>query len=170
MLLTDLLRPESIALDVHARSKKNLLELASRLLAGNERDFSQRTVFAALCDRERLGSTGLGHGVAIPHGRIELADEVHIALLRLRDPIDFDALDDAPVDLFIAMVVPGHHTDEHVALLAQLAELLSAPERRQQLRAATGSKRLLQTIASWQTSQPEQGRPTSVTKHASGSG
>ncbi len=152
MLISDLLRPTSIVLDVNARSKKNLLELASQTLASLDEDLSARCVFGALCNRERLGSTGLGHGVAIPHGRVDTADEVRVALIRLRDPIDFDALDNEPVDLFIAMAVPEAHNDEHVELLGQIARLLENPEHRRQLRSVAGPNRLLATIASWQLS------------------
>ncbi len=150
MHLSDLLRPERVLLRQSARSKKNLLELASQVLTDGQPDLAQRSVFAALCERERIGSTGLGHGVAIPHGRIDHLDEARVALLSLREPVAFDGPDDQPVDLVFAIAVPDNHHSEHVELLAEIAGLLSDPAYRTEMRAAEGPNRLLARIRTWQ--------------------
>jgi len=153
MLLTDLLHPERVWLRQTARSKKNLLELASRALVTDQAEVSERIIFSALCQRERIGSTGLGHGVAIPHGRIKNIDEPKLALLTLRDPIDFGSPDDQPVDLIFAIAVPDSHHAEHVGLLAEIVELLQLAERRTELRNAQGPNRLLADIRTWLVEQ-----------------
>ena len=89
MLISDLLSPERIRCDVHSSSKKRLLEIISKELARNSDELDQREVFESLCARERLGSTGLGGGVAIPHGRIKGSNSVHAAFIRLKKPLAF---------------------------------------------------------------------------------
>ena len=96
--------------------------------------------------------TGLGHGVAIPHGRVKDSDKTLIALIKLDQGIDYDAVDNQPVDLLFALLVPEHSTDEHLQLLSQLAEMLSDRDLVKQLRAATNSHSLLNTINGWQQS------------------
>ena len=93
MLISDLLSPEKIHCDVHSSSKKRLLELISEDLARNSDEVSQREIFESLCARERLGSTGLGKGVAIPHGRVKGTDHVEVSFIRLKKPLPFDAID-----------------------------------------------------------------------------
>jgi len=86
--------------------------------------------------RERMGSTAIGHGVAIPHGRCSNFDGVRAAFLRLREPVDFDAGDGEPVDLVFAMTVPEHFTQQHLQLLSELAEAFAEPAFRESLRTA----------------------------------
>ena len=144
MQIIDLLSPERVRLGVRARSRKRLLELASDLLA--EDDVDARAIYSSLCSRERIGSTGLGHGVAIPHGRLGAAETARGAFLMLNDGIDFDAPDNAPVDLVFALVVPEHHHEEHLQLLAQLAGLFSSDERRTELRDATSGAAVMELL------------------------
>lgn len=150
MQVSELLEIERISCNNHAASKKRVLEQLSALLASNQRDLSETQVFDSLLSRERLGSTGLGHGVAIPHGRVKNSDKTLVALLKLERGIDFDAIDDQPVDLLFALLVPEHSTDEHLQLLSQLAEMFSDPDLVKQLRAADDSRTLLNTIHEWQ--------------------
>ena len=152
MQVSELLELERISCNVHAASKKRVLEQLSELLAGNQTELTQTQVFDSLLSRERLGSTGLGHGVAIPHGRVKDSDKTLIALLKLDHGIDYDAVDNQPVDLLFALLVPEHSTDEHLQLLSQLAEMLSNQELVKQLRAATNSRSLLNAITGWQKS------------------
>ena len=98
MLISDLLSAERIRCDVQSSSKKRLLELISEELARNSEEVSQREIFESLCARERLGSTGLGKGVAIPHGRVKGSSHVQASFIRLRKPLPFDAADGEPVD------------------------------------------------------------------------
>ena len=148
MLISDLLSPERIRCDVHSSSKKRLLEIISRELARNSDDLRQREVFESLCARERLGSTGLGKGVAIPHGRVKGSHDVQASFIRLKKPLPFDAIDGEPVDLLFAIAVPENCNEDHLKLLAQVAELFSDPDLLMQLRAAEGSGNLLKLLSS----------------------
>ncbi len=150
MQVSELLELERISCSTQAASKKRVLEQLSALLAENQNDLTQTQVFDSLISRERLGSTGLGHGVAIPHGRVKNSDKTLVALLKLDHGIDYDAVDNQPVDLLFALLVPEQSTDEHLQLLSQLAEMFSDPELVKQLRAANDSHSLLNTIQAWQ--------------------
>ncbi|MDZ4731948.1 MAG: PTS IIA-like nitrogen regulatory protein PtsN [Xanthomonadales bacterium] len=148
MLISDLLSPESIRCDVHSSSKKRLLEIISEELARNNEDLSAREIFESLCARERLGSTGLGKGVAIPHGRIKGNRPIRASFIRLKKPLAYDALDGEPVDLLFAMTVPENCGEDHLKLLAHIAELFSDPELLQDLRDAGNSGDLLKLLSS----------------------
>ena len=106
MQIIDIITSGRIVTGVQATSKKRALEMASELLAGSNEALGQAEVFGALLGREKLGSTGLGHGVALPHGRLASCEQPVGALLVLAEPIDFDAVDGQPVDLLFAMLVP----------------------------------------------------------------
>lgn len=134
MQLVDILDSDRITLDASISSKKSLLEKAAELLASSSDAADQRAIFDGLCQRERLGSTGLGHGVAIPHCRVEQSG-VSGAFIRLRRPIDFDSPDSEKVDLFFALAVPSQCSETHLRLLASIAELFSDPQRRDDFRA-----------------------------------
>jgi len=84
-----------------------------------------RPIFDSLIGRERLGSTGLGHGVALPHGRFNQSQRAVGAFVKLKKGVDFDAIDRQPVDLVFGLLVPDHYTDEHLKILAYLAEMFS---------------------------------------------
>lgn len=148
MLISDLLSPERIRFDVHSSSKKRLLEMISQELARNSGSLTKREIFESLCARERLGSTGLGKGVAIPHGRVKGSDTVEASFIRLKKPLPFDAVDGEPVDLLFAMTVPEQCNEDHLKLLAQVAELFSNPELLSSLREADNSGTLLQLLSS----------------------
>lgn len=148
MLISDLLSPERIQFDVHSSSKKRLLELISKQLARNSTTLTQREIFESLCARERLGSTGLGKGVAIPHGRVKGSDTVEASFIRLKKPLAYDAVDGEPVDLLFAMTVPEQCNEDHLKLLAQIAELFSDPALLSSLREADNSGALLQLLSS----------------------
>jgi PTS system nitrogen regulatory IIA component len=133
MPFLDLLPAERVRTDLVANDKAALIARLADLLAGED---DAAVVQAALDAREQLGSTGLGHGVAIPHGRSEAVTEARAAFVRLPRPIDFGADDGQPVDLVAALIVPEHFTDQHLKLLAELAELFSKSELTAALRAA----------------------------------
>jgi PTS system nitrogen regulatory IIA component len=147
MLISDLLGPELIRCDVHAGSKKRLLELISEQLASSSDEFSQREIFESLNARERLGSTGLGHGVAIPHGRVRGAQNVTASFFRLAKPLPFDAVDGQPVDLLFALAVPEDCGEDHLKLLAHIAELFSDDDLLEELRSAEGPGQLLTLLS-----------------------
>lgn len=150
MQLVDLLTPSRVVADARATSKKRLLETLSKLLDERGTPESERAIFDSLCKREKLGSTGLGSGVALPHGRsAEVAKGVG-AFVRLADPVDYGAPDGTKVDLVFALVVPEHFTDQHLVLLAQLAHLFSDSELVAALRRARNSAELYALLAGWQ--------------------
>lgn len=146
MQLIDILARDRVATDLRASSKKRLLEHAAGLLAHDLGENIERQVFEALVAREHLGSTGLGMGVAIPHGRVAAQIPPMAAFLRLKQAIEFDALDGEPVDLVLALVVPEHFTDQHLSLLAQVAELFSKAEVCKGLRMASDAQALFQVL------------------------
>ncbi|HEX7770292.1 MAG TPA: PTS sugar transporter subunit IIA [Dokdonella sp.] len=122
MPFLELLPAERVRTGVAVGDKAGLLDMLALLLADGDDD---RATHEALAARERLGSTGLGHGVAIPHGRSTTVSEARAAFVRLEPAIDFGATDGIPVDLVAALIVPAHFTDQHLKLLAELAELFS---------------------------------------------
>jgi PTS system nitrogen regulatory IIA component len=119
-----------------AASKKRALEEMGKLLASVEPEITPEQVFDHLLERERLGSTGLGHGVALPHARIKGLNQACGAFIQLENGIDYDAIDGAPVDLIFGLLVPYDATQEHLQLLATLASLFSDEGFRQRLRTA----------------------------------
>jgi PTS system nitrogen regulatory IIA component len=134
MKLRDILTPERIRLDSDATSKKRVLESASRLLADSDNNLSPRAIFDCLIARERLGSTGLGHGVAIPHGRVAGLDKTIGVFIRVPKGVDFDAPDNEPVDLIFTLLVPEESTEEHLQVLANIATYFNSRDSRDALR------------------------------------
>ena len=145
MPFLDLLTTERVRTDLVASDKNALLDTLAAMLATTPSE--REEIRAALATREALGSTGLGHGVAIPHGRITGIDKARAAFVRLARPIDFDAMDAAPVDLVAALIVPAHFTDQHLQLLAELAEAFSDAELISKLRNAADSSALRRELA-----------------------
>jgi len=137
--IAQILAPERVLVDVELASKKGVLERLAGLLASASPQLTQVKVFESLLARERLGTTGLGAGIAIPHGRVALPGPAIGAFLRTARPIGFDAVDNAPVDLFFALSVPEAATAEHLALLAELARLFSTETLVEALRKAASA-------------------------------
>ncbi len=131
-----------------ASSKKRLLELASEVIATAHEGVDARMVFDHLMARERLGSTGLGDGVAIPHCRLEGRGEALGALFKLDNGVDFDAPDDEPVTLVFVLIAPSDGHDLHLKMLAKLAAVLGDADNRTELRACTTDKALYSRIHS----------------------
>ncbi len=128
-------------------SKKRVFELLGELLAEGLVEVQATHVSTGLQARERLGTTALGEGVAIPHCRINNISEIRSAVIKLEKPVDFDAPDEQEVSLFYALLAPDEATDEHLKTLASLAEFLSEQENRNQLRNCTSTKQLLDIFA-----------------------
>ncbi len=143
MRIADLLTPERIVLEVNVSSKKRAMELLSEQLASATAGLTPVDILNRLIARERLGSTGLGYGVAIPHSRMESIEEAIGAVLKLQQGIDFDATDQQPVDFLFALLVPENSTEEHLELLSQLAEMFSEETIRTQLRSAKTARELI---------------------------
>ncbi|MBL4584279.1 MAG: PTS IIA-like nitrogen regulatory protein PtsN [Pseudomonadales bacterium] len=127
------------------RSKKRLLEKASQLLSRMFPELDSTELFEGLIARERLGSTAIGDGVAIPHCRVPHCREILGMLILLDESVDFDATDDQPVDLLFILLVPMESTHEHLETLALLSNQFSDPNYCEQLRAATDSEILFKT-------------------------
>jgi PTS system nitrogen regulatory IIA component len=143
----DALVLERVRCNADATSKKKTLELLSELLASGGGVRDARSVADRLLARERLGSTALGHGVAIPHGRCPDISEAVAAFLKLRSGVDFDAPDGDKVDLVVGLLVPEDCTDGHLQLLAQLAHLFSQDEVRQKLRSPISPAQAIQILS-----------------------
>ena len=141
MALADLLTPDRIALLDGPGSRDSVLDAAARLLA-DASPAASTIIGESLRQRERLGSTAIGHGVAIPHGRTNVFTEVRGAFLRLQAPVPFDAGDGEPVDLVFAMAVPETFTQQHLQLLSELAERFADAGFRERLRQASDATAL----------------------------
>jgi nitrogen PTS system EIIA component len=148
MFRPDFITEQRVRCALDIASKKRLLEgLAGLLATGNPR-LDPDLVFERLLDRERLGSTGLGHGIALPHARVKEVGEPMGAFIATAQGLDYDAVDGEPVDLAFALLVPETATEEHLQLLALLAGLFSDPQIRSRLRAATTPADLLRIFDS----------------------
>ena len=141
-LLAGLLSTRRLRLNVTASSKKRMLEELAGLLSHNRSDLHRDTVFQVLNERERLGSTGIGDGIALPHGRLNGLTEPLAAVIRLRQALDFDAVDDGPVKLIVGLLVPANATEQHLDILANLAETFSKGEQRRAILRARDAQTL----------------------------
>lgn len=151
--ISRLLPPENVVTDLVVTSKKRLFEQAG-LLFENNHGIARAKVFDSLFMRERLGSTGLGQGVAIPHGRIKGLKEAIAAFVRLAEPVAFDAPDGRPVSLLVFLLVPEQASQQHLDLLSELAQMLSDKAFRERLSAAPDAATLHSLLATWQPARP----------------
>lgn len=147
--LAAILPADNVLVDVDATSKKRAFEHAG-LLFENQHAVARATVTDNLFARERLGSTGLGHGVAVPHGRIKGLKSPLAAVLRVKTAMPFDAPDDEPVALMIFLLVPEAATQRHLEILSEIAELLSDRELREQLLTVPLAADVHRLISGWQ--------------------
>jgi nitrogen PTS system EIIA component len=150
--LASILSPSQVLAQVDVTSKKRAFEEAG-LLFENLHGLSRALVTDSLFSRERLGSTGLGHGVAIPHGRIKGLKAPMAAVFQLLHPIGFDAPDDVPVSLLIFLLVPEAATQKHLEILSEIAELLSDNVLREQLTVSQDSLQLHGLLSGWQSAR-----------------
>lgn len=150
--LASILSAEQVLVQVDATSKKRAFEEAG-LLFENLHGLSRSLVTDSLFSRERLGSTGLGHGVAIPHGRIKGLKAPMAAVLQLAQPIGFDAPDEQAVKLLIFLLVPEAATQKHLEILSEIAEMLSDVNLRDKLVSSASAEEVHGLIARWQSAQ-----------------
>lgn len=148
-LVAKLLDPSHVLVDLQVSSKKRLFEQAG-LLFENQDGIARSVVFESLFARERLGSTGLGQGVAIPHGRIKGLKEAQGALLQLAQPVPFDAPDGQPVGLAFVLLVPEKATEKHLQILSELAQMFSDKALREAMAQAADAAALHQLATAWQ--------------------
>jgi len=150
--LAAILPPAHVLVQVDATSKKRAFEEAG-LLFENLHGLSRSLVTDSLFSRERLGSTGLGHGVAIPHGRIKGLKMPMAAVLQLAHPIGFDAPDEQAVNLLIFLLVPESATQKHLEILSEIAEMLSDATLREKMAVSSSAADLHELIVKWQSAQ-----------------
>lgn len=156
-LLARLLPVSNVILDLDVSSKKRVFEHVG-LLFENSLGIGRGTVFDALFARERLGSTGLGHGIAIPHGRIKGLRDAAGAFVRTGTPIPFEAPDGNPVQLIFVLLVPEKATDLHLQILSELAQLFSDRDMRARLTTLADAAEVQKLITEWEPHAPDQRR------------
>lgn len=144
--LENILTPGRSLVSVPGGSKKRVLEQIASLVATELPELDEQDIFESLIAREKLGSTGFGNGIAIPHCRLPGCHAPLSAVLRLDSAVDFDAIDGAPVDLLFVLLVPEAATDEHLELLRQIASMLDRSEIRERLRQAQSNEALYQVV------------------------
>ncbi len=144
--LEDILTPGRSLVNVPGGSKKRVLEQIAKVIGQDLSDLDTQSIFESFVAREKLGSTGFGNGIAIPHCRMTGCLTPLSAVLRLEAPVDFDAIDGAPVDLLFVLLVPEAATDEHLELLRQIASMLDQEEVRDRLRNVATGQELYQTV------------------------
>lgn len=145
--LEDILTPGRSLVNAPGGSKKRVLEQIAGLIARDLPDLDAQDIFESLFAREKIGSTGFGNGIAIPHCRLAGCAAPISAVLRLESAVDFDAADGAPVDLLFVLLVPQAATDAHLQLLRQIASVLDRQEVREQLRQAPNGDSLYRLVA-----------------------
>jgi len=146
MEIMDLLSADSIFADFKASSKKQAIQSLAKLMA-QKHGLSERTVFASLLDREKLGSTGVGKGVAIPHARIDGLECITGLFARLSHPIDFESVDDQPVDLIFMLLAPAEGSADHLKALARVSRLLRDEKVCEKLRMTSDNSALYAMLA-----------------------
>jgi PTS system nitrogen regulatory IIA component len=149
MKLSEILGADRVLSGTSVTSKKKALEELSALLAKGASALNAADVFNSLTGREKLGSTGLGHGVAIPHGRMAGVDSSIGAFMRLKHPVDYDSHDGNPVDLVFGLLVPQAATEAHLKHLAAIAEMFSDEDFCSKLRAAADDRALFSLLSSY---------------------
>ncbi|WP_445954507.1 PTS IIA-like nitrogen regulatory protein PtsN [Thauera sp. SDU_THAU2] len=147
-LISQLLPLSNVVVDLDASSKKRVFEQAG-LLFENNQGIAQSLVFDSLFARERLGSTGLGQGIAIPHGRIKGLKDAAGAFLRLAAPVQFDSPDGKPVNLLFVLLVPEQANETHLQLLSELAQMFSDREFREALLDAPDAAHIHKLFGNW---------------------
>ena len=159
MNIADIITPERVRFTTEINSKKRAIEEISQLLAAGAPNLKQEDISESLTSREKLGSTGLGGGVAIPHGRMRGIDNGVGAFLRIGNGVSYDASDGANVDLVFGLLVPQNCNEEHLKILAQLAEMFLDEEFCSKLRAARDSQALYALLSAY---RPATAGPTTA--------
>lgn len=149
MNIADIISAERVELRHDIRSKKRALEDLSKLLTKGTGNLVDNEIFTSLINREKLGSTGLGQGVAIPHGRVRGIDSTIGAFIRLGQGVDYEANDGQPADLIFGLLVPSDCTEEHLETLRMLAEMFTNDEFITKLRNAENSQELYELLAGY---------------------
>lgn len=153
-ILFSSLDPSRISVGSDLSSSKRVLEsLAGLLTSGLHPDTKEKDIYHLLLEREKIGNTGVGDGVAIPHSRYQHTEKAVVAIITLADPVDYDSIDRKPVDVIFGLLVPQDATQEHLNLLAEIAKLMSNPRHKKALSSAITSNEIINLIAKW-TNKP----------------
>jgi PTS system nitrogen regulatory IIA component len=147
--ISDILTPGRTVCQAPGVSQKKLFETAAHVISDDQKSLPYELIFSSLLAREKLGSTGLGKGIAIPHCRINKCDQAIGTLVTLQEPIDFDAPDDQAVDILFILLVPEEAQQQHLDILAGIARLFSQDDFCSQLRSATNAQELYTTATHW---------------------
>ena len=147
MTISELLSPQKIFLDTNISSKKKLLELIANTVA-DQTQLSESKIYNNLLNRERLGSTGLGQGFAVPHARLDNLDQTIGCFFRLKKAVNFEAPDNQPVDLVFTIIIPQEATEEHLLILSSLAGIFSRAEVCEAIRNASSKDEIEDIIQS----------------------
>ncbi|AZG07093.1 PTS IIA-like nitrogen-regulatory protein PtsN [Pigmentiphaga sp. H8] len=153
-LISRILPPSNVLLDLEVTSKKRVFEQVG-LLFENNHGIARSVVFDSLFARERLGSTGLGQGVAVPHGRIKGLTDAVAAFVRLAQPINFDAPDGKPVQMLVFLLVPEQATQVHLEILSELAQMLSNRALREALATEPSASAIHSLLTHWEPAQSD---------------
>ena len=152
MEITDLITPESVVPNLKVTSKKHALQEISKRMAESY-DLTERQIFEILLEREKLGSTGVGNGIAIPHGKLENLDCLCGYFARLERPVEFDAVDERPVDLIFLLLAPEEAGADHLKALARVSRLMRDKAVCQKLRGSNTSEALYALLTDQTSSQ-----------------
>lgn len=152
-LISKLLKPEFVVLDLDVSSKKRLFEQVG-ILFENHREVSRSQIYDSLFAREKLGSTALGHGIAIPHGRLKHGRETLCAFITTKTPIPFDSPDGQPVRLVFVVIVPEHATETHLEILSELAQMFCEKPLRDALNHCTDPQEAFRLLTEWSPYAP----------------
>ncbi|MDB4975277.1 MAG: IIA-like nitrogen-regulatory protein PtsN [Myxococcaceae bacterium] len=147
MRLMDILSEQRVTTELTATTKEEALSALATLFTRDDSTLDALAVYEVLSERERLASTGIGSGVAIPHGRIAHLERLQAAVAISPLGIPFDAIDGAPVRIVVGVLAPQHHTGDHLRVLARVSRLLRSPEVRESLLSATSSREAFEVIA-----------------------
>ena len=139
MKISDILSPKNILSNIQCNSKKAAIELLAKNLADSNNGISQIEIIDCFIAREKLGSTGLGNGIAIPHGRLKYCKKTIAGFIQLNNGVNYETVDNIPVDLIFALIVPEESTNEHLQILAMLAKTLSTSKTINNLRKSKSS-------------------------------
>ncbi len=146
MEIKDILHPDCTLCAVQGSSKKKVLELISQIANQHLIDIDQATILASLTCREKMGSTGIGNGIALPHGRLRDLENVVAIVVTTVNSIDYDAIDNAPVDIFFAILVPEDKASEHLGTLSAIAFKLNNKATLEKMRKAKTDQELYEAI------------------------
>ena len=150
MQLSEIINVNRIKSGINVKSKKRALEALSELVTQDQNQLDSSNIFDSLISRERLGATGVGYGIAIPHGRIKNCKKITGAFIQLEQGVDFDAIDNQPVDIMFALVVPEESTDKHLQVLALLASMFNEESFREKLRKSKSDEETYLLLTEWQ--------------------